>query len=399
MSKYTTEVRFICESLTGHEDSVGYDDVDSVIEEALPLIFSFDFPIFDENYREVLETKILRHYYTREIGLETYGLWKLKLQTKLNEIMPYYNKLYQTELLKYNPLYDVDMTTTNVGQRTGEKTDITTGEATTERNGSITHETSDERTRNTKNSSNAVDINKNDRMNSVTESGQDNTSRTNSANESGTDTDTRTNTFNGNRVTDNNETVVSNSKSQGNRDSQNRDMYSDTPQGNLTGVDTNTYLTNFRKVLGTDNNTETGNSTGVTQGKQNIEDSNTESSEGNKLFTNNKSESGSSTNDFSKSANTTDSQTGTNINKRDEYGQDIDTSKGKVEETNSGSDSHKNNSTAIGRSTNTEDYVLHVFGKTAGASYAKLIKEFRDNLLNIDMDIIRDLAELFMLIW
>ena len=33
MSKYTTEVRFICESLTGHDDSTGYDDIDSIIED------------------------------------------------------------------------------------------------------------------------------------------------------------------------------------------------------------------------------------------------------------------------------------------------------------------------------------------------------------------------------
>ena len=62
MSKYTSEVRFICESLTWHEESSGYDGIDEIIEQAIPLIFSFDFPIFDENYREVLCTKILRHY-------------------------------------------------------------------------------------------------------------------------------------------------------------------------------------------------------------------------------------------------------------------------------------------------------------------------------------------------
>ena len=72
------------------------------------------------------------HYYTREIGFETVGLWKLKLQTKLNEIMPYYNKLYETELLKYNPLYDVDMTTTNVGQKTGESVNINQTDETRE---------------------------------------------------------------------------------------------------------------------------------------------------------------------------------------------------------------------------------------------------------------------------
>lgn len=109
MSKYTTEVRFICESLTGHEESKGYDDIDTIIADAIPLIFSFDFPIFDENYRDVLCTKILRHYYTREIGLETYGLWKQKLRAKMREIMPYYNKLYESELITFNPLYSEDI--------------------------------------------------------------------------------------------------------------------------------------------------------------------------------------------------------------------------------------------------------------------------------------------------
>ena len=275
MSKYTTEVRFICESLTGHDDSTGYDDIDSIIQDAIPLIFSFDFPIFDEEYRNVLCTKILRHYYTREIGLETYGLWKLKLQTKLNEIMPYYNKLYESELYKYNPLYDVDMTTTNVGQKTGERTDV--------------------------------------------------------------QNDDRTNTFSGSRTSENEQTNVASNENTRNTDSQDRDMYSDTPQGGLTGVDTNTYLTNFRKILGTNNTTDKGNATDVSNGKQTTSDQNSESSRG--------------------------------------------------------------TSTTLGKTDNTEDYVMHVVGKSAGANYAKMIKDFRDNLLNIDMDIIRDLGELFMLLW
>lgn len=275
MSKYTTEVRFICESLTGHDDSTGYDDIDSIIQDAIPLIFSFDFPIFDEEYRNVLCTKILRHYYTREIGLETYGLWKLKLQTKLNEIMPYYNKLYESELYKYNPLYDIDMTTTNVGQKTGERTDV--------------------------------------------------------------QNDDRTNTFSGSRTSENEQTNVASNENTRNSDSQDRDMYSDTPQGTLTGVDTNTYLTNFRKILGTNNTTDKGNATDVSQGKQTTSDQNTESSTG--------------------------------------------------------------RNTSIGKTNNTEDYVMHVVGKSAGANYAKMIKDFRDNLLNIDMDVIRDLGELFMLLW
>lgn len=119
MSVYTTQVRFICEAEAGLKKSVGYDNVNTVIQNAIPKIFSFDWPIFDETYRNVLETKILKHYYTREIGLETYGLWKLKLDTKLNEIMPYYNQLYKSALLEFNPFYDVDITRNHTGKKTG----------------------------------------------------------------------------------------------------------------------------------------------------------------------------------------------------------------------------------------------------------------------------------------
>lgn len=109
MSKYTTEVRFICEELAGLDESKGYDDTDEIIETARPKIFDFDYPIFDEAYKPVLEHKILDHYYTREIGLETYGLWKQKLRAKMREIMPYYNKLYESELITFNPLYSEDI--------------------------------------------------------------------------------------------------------------------------------------------------------------------------------------------------------------------------------------------------------------------------------------------------
>ena len=287
MSKYTTEVRFLCESLTGHQDSVGFNDVDTVINDAIPIIFSFNFPIFDEEYRNVLCTKILRHYYTREIGSETYGLWKLRLQTKLNEIMPYYNKLYETELLKFDPLRDVDMQTTHVGTKTGTRTDVTNAEDNNERNAS--------------------------------------------------------NIIGDTRNSEGEDTNVSSTTAQGGSTSTNRDLYSDTPQGALTGVENENYLTNARKITGVDSSSSASDSSGA----------------------------------------------GTYKN----------TSTGTREETITGNDNRKTSSVSAGKTNNTEDYVMHVFGKTAGVTYSKMLKEFRDNLLNIDMNVIRDLADLFMLIW
>jgi hypothetical protein len=122
MSKYTTEVRFICENSAGLSESEGADNVDNILNKCWNKVFNFDFPIFDENYRQVLCRKILKHYYTREIAHETVGRWKLALNAKLNEIMPYYNQLYKSELLEFNPFYDVDLTRSREGSGTSNRT-------------------------------------------------------------------------------------------------------------------------------------------------------------------------------------------------------------------------------------------------------------------------------------
>ena len=72
-------------------------------ENNVPL-FNFNYPIFNEEYRSVLEEKITRHFYFREIGFETVGRFLYELETKLNEIMPFYNKLYESTLFEFNPL-------------------------------------------------------------------------------------------------------------------------------------------------------------------------------------------------------------------------------------------------------------------------------------------------------
>lgn len=112
MSEYTITVRQICESYYMTNNRMGFNDVNKVLEKTHSNVFNFDYPIFDESYRTTLETMILRHFYTREIGFETVGLWKLKLNAKMVEIMPYYNKWFESELIKFNPLWDTDYTKT-----------------------------------------------------------------------------------------------------------------------------------------------------------------------------------------------------------------------------------------------------------------------------------------------
>lgn len=136
MSTYTTTVRYICEYYAGLDDSAGLTQVDSIIDKSWNKIFD-DFPIFNEDYRAPLCKKILRHYYMREIGSESVGLWKLWLTNTMREIMPYYNQLYESALITYDPLSTTKYTRTGNEKNTGSETastsqtNTTTGTTTT----------------------------------------------------------------------------------------------------------------------------------------------------------------------------------------------------------------------------------------------------------------------------
>lgn len=134
MSEYTVELRYICETYAGFKKSVGYNSIKAVIERSRSAIFDFDYPIFDYAYKSALETKILRHFYTREICCETVGNWKLWLENKMNEIMPYYNQLYKSQLLEFNPFYDVDLTREHTRKNDANNVRKNDGESVTEHN-------------------------------------------------------------------------------------------------------------------------------------------------------------------------------------------------------------------------------------------------------------------------
>lgn len=115
MSKYTTELRWIVEN--------GYD------------LQLNEYPIFDENYRQKLNQKIINHYYFREIGFETVGLFRFYLKQTMNEIMPYYNQLYESALLEIDPLNTINFTETLTRTKIGNDTKNFNEDTTVNSNG------------------------------------------------------------------------------------------------------------------------------------------------------------------------------------------------------------------------------------------------------------------------
>lgn len=106
MSAYTMQLRTVIERY-----SQEYPDLtlDERIEEGRKGLFSFDYPFFDKEYKKIFETNFIKYFYMHEIGQETDGLFKLRLDMWLNVNMFYYNKLYESEQLKFNPLENVNV--------------------------------------------------------------------------------------------------------------------------------------------------------------------------------------------------------------------------------------------------------------------------------------------------
>lgn len=279
MSKYTTEVRFICEQKAGLEGSVGASDVDEVLSKSWNKVVTSNFAIFDEAYREKLVSKVLKHYYLREIGAETAGVWMLWMNTKFEEIMPYYNQLYESAKLKFEPFYDVDYT------RSSQR-DVTETEHGSYENKGQTQSDG-----------------------SSTDTGKTGNTRT------GKTTEVRSTS------------------------GTSKDLYSDTPQGALTGVESETYLTNARKV------TDNGNSN--TDIDETVTDAGTSEVKG------------VNSQKVNSSLNNTNAKSG---EKGDTFSEDVR-------------------------------------GKMGGGSYSKMLIEYRDTFINIDMLVVDEFKDLFFGLW
>lgn len=75
-------------------------------------IFDFDYPLSSKIDKEDFECQILNHFIMRRIGQETFTAFQLFLENKLNEILPYYNIMFDS-LIDYNLFNDGEVITRN----------------------------------------------------------------------------------------------------------------------------------------------------------------------------------------------------------------------------------------------------------------------------------------------
>ena len=154
------------------------------------------------------------------------------------------------------------------------------------------------------------------------------------------------------------------------------ELFSDTPEGSLSGVENENYLTTAKKTTSTANGTNTGTQTTADTGTQTVADTGTQKTEN--------------------SGTQTVADTGTQKTENSGTQTVADTGTQKTE--NSGTQTIENTGTQKNDTIihNLNEYAEHVFGKRGGTSYSKMLQEFRDTFINIDMLIINELKDMFM---
>src|SRR6218665_2863410 len=91
-----------------------------------------DYPLDGSVDRDYLNGKIIDHYFNREIGMESLGVWRQAMRRRMNEVMPLMNQYYKTAQLTYDPFSTIDIQTVAAGTTEQSSNSVGTAESTAE---------------------------------------------------------------------------------------------------------------------------------------------------------------------------------------------------------------------------------------------------------------------------
>ena len=127
-------LREICQQLTGKTTTA------DVIAAAPPLLFNFPITFYNPEKLTQFEQAWIRHFYMREIGVETVDYFLLRLQDKFDTLLPYYNGLFSAAAKEFDPFVNEIISENIEYTKNNTKKNIGTDETTTKANGTTTTE-------------------------------------------------------------------------------------------------------------------------------------------------------------------------------------------------------------------------------------------------------------------
>ena len=128
MSKYTMELRELFTPIKYNPPLYTREQVEGFFKDyqLTEFLTQDQIDVIEETgiwSKDRLARKIVDHYYMRELGQETIGLWKHYVKATMQELMEEYLPLIYSSAIEYDPLVNVDYT------ETFERTASNTGSA------------------------------------------------------------------------------------------------------------------------------------------------------------------------------------------------------------------------------------------------------------------------------
>lgn len=125
MSKYTFEVRELVSTYGREEIKAWFSEY-----ELSDYLTAEEIAVINERGtwdKDKLAERIIDHYYTREIGTNAIGQFKLFVKDKMHEVMETYAPLIYSAAIKFDPLVNVDYTESYEGSNTDSSTSSSSG--------------------------------------------------------------------------------------------------------------------------------------------------------------------------------------------------------------------------------------------------------------------------------
>lgn len=136
MARYTMNLSEVCEVMTGLNfndmtETNPFDRIDTIADAAAPILVSDRYDLLDngEDKNSFLRM-LIEHYWEYEVCAMTPSDFILRLNRKLNEIAPLFNQRYESMKMEFPVFQDVNVWTDGQVDRTGNRTDTTTGNTT-----------------------------------------------------------------------------------------------------------------------------------------------------------------------------------------------------------------------------------------------------------------------------
>lgn len=222
MSTFTTSIEMICNQV-----SSPIAPTEERVRQTADFIFNFPYTWYarDGTGRDDFERMFVRQYFLNEIAFETLELFRMKLKNTLEREMPRYRQLYESSLLKFDPLVTIDVTTN--GETEGTEKYTETNDWSKSDSGHDTADKTFDRTLSKNHSENTNDSG----------TGEDFSEKESTSQTSGQSRDVGSSTSNTESTTTHESTSDRHSETSMNVTDNKQSIHSDNPQTNFAGHD------------------------------------------------------------------------------------------------------------------------------------------------------------------